>query len=132
MKKRASNVALIFITISFRTFWSYSTASYGNCFTFNTDLGGISNDSESSTFNWSTSLPGPNHGLSLVLNLEQANICFGQKRTKKSKLELKTEMRTQAEYGRMTQDSGARQVCDNSLLFVLKAYKSNDILIKLS
>ena len=99
---------LFFVQIlSFRTFWTYSTASYGNCFTFNTKLGSSSNNSNSSSWTWSISLPGPNHGLSLVLNLQQAtlwNECFWSLKTKVR------QMKPQAEYGRMTQDSGVRWV----------------------
>ena len=46
-----------------RTFSTLTTLSYGNCFIFNFD-----NDTGSSR---SVSLPGPEYGLTLVLNLEQ-------------------------------------------------------------
>ena len=47
----------------FRTFWTYFSPSFGNCFVFNININGSASKS--------TVLPGPGYGLSLVLNLEQ-------------------------------------------------------------
>ena len=53
----------------FRTFWTYFSPSFGNCFVFNINI----NQSASK----STVLPGPGYGLSLVLNMEQEH--YGNK-----------------------------------------------------
>ena len=51
------------LNIIFRTFWTYFSPSFGNCFVFNLKRNGSASKS--------TVLPGPGYGLSLVLNLEQ-------------------------------------------------------------
>jgi hypothetical protein len=44
---------------------SIGSATYGNCFTFNSNISG------KSKLSWTSSLPGASMGLNVVLNLEQ-------------------------------------------------------------
>ena len=75
--KRKTRIQQIY-TISYedtycRIFLEKATASYGNCFVFNT----IENQYDDEAGQRTSALTGPTYGLSLVLNLDQRNYMKG-------------------------------------------------------